>query len=257
MYDKMENRTEVDDAAVMQPNHDTLREVSQSPYIMLEQGLREVFGEDFRLDDQRMQKMLLCHLKINREQNEKLANALEQDPRLAQMLADVLKGKRNAHSAMARYFGRSFMNVREGTPEYEDMLAADEERRSEAFNMAKDRQEYENNLETSRPIIEQFCAQRGYEPSEFLEMVWENLVFPILSGNYSEEVCLALEHAINYEKDVEDAFAAGDVKGRNTSIQRMKEDFGDGMPKGMPSAAPDVEMKPQRRNSLIDSALEA
>ena len=86
--------------------------------------------------------------------------------------------------------------------------------------------------------------------------VWDKLVMPILSGNYTYDVCTALEHAINYEQDVEDAFAAGDIKGRNTNIQRMKENFGDGLPKGMSSAAPDATAK-RRRNPLIEDALQA
>jgi hypothetical protein len=36
----------------------------------------------------------------------------------------------------------------------------------------------------------------------------------------------------------------------------MKEDFGDGLPKGMSSVAPDVQRK-RPRNSLIEKALNA
>lgn len=64
------------------------------------------------------------------------------------------------------------------------------------------------------------------------------------------------DHALTYEKDVEDAFAAGDIKGRNTNIQRMREDFGDGMPKGMSSVAPNIEAR-RKRNSLLEKALNA
>ena len=226
-------------------------------YAILESGLKDIFGEGFDIGNEESQQLLLEHLRLNREQNEKLAVALEKDPRLSQMLADMVKGKRNAHSAVARYFGRNFMNVQEGTPEYEDMLIADEERRQELLNLANDRQLSEQNLEASRSVIEDFCRARGYEPAEFLELAWERLVYPILSGDYNAEVCSALEHAINYEKDIEDAFAAGDIKGRNTSIHRMRTDFGDGMPKGVSSVAPEITPKPRRRNTLIESALEA
>ena len=70
-------------------------------------------------------------------------------------------------------------------------------------------------------------------------------------------MCQALDHAVTYEKDVEDAFAAGNVKGRNTNIRRMQETFGDGMPKGMNSVAPVQQERPDSTNSLIDSALKA
>lgn len=242
--------------AIEQKVVDARGEAVGSPYEKLEYGLKSFFGDDFDISDDVSQEALLEHLFVNREQNERLADALGRDPRLAQMLADMVEGKRNAHSAMARYFGRSMMNFDEGSPEYEEMMQADEERREEVLRIANDRREYERNLEESRGVIESFCRERGYEPAEFMNSVWEKLAMPILSGNYSQEVCVALEHALNYEKDVEDAFAAGDIKGRNTNIQRLKEDFGDGMPKGLSSAAPDTSRK-RRRNSLIEDALNA
>lgn len=218
--------------------------------------LKKFFGEDFDIHDRFSQDLLLQHLRVNREQNEKLTEVLERDPRLAQLLLDVIEGKRNAHSAMARYFGNSFMTFDEESPEYEEIMLADEERKEEMMRLANDRHEYEKNLSESIPVIESYCTGKGYDSSDFMDKVWEKLVFPILAGKYSYDVCVALDHAVTYEKDVEDAFIAGDIKGRNTNIQRMKEEYGDGMPKGMNSVAPDTEMKP-KRNSLIDKALNA
>ena len=148
------------------------------------------------------------------------------------------------------------MDVDEDSPEFEEMMLADEERKEEVMRMANDRKEYEANLQESRPVIEEFCREHGYDPAEFMDNVWDQIVFPIMAGRYTHEVCTALDHALTYDKDVEDAFAAGDIKGRNTSIQRMKQDFGDGLPKGMASAAPVAEPKP-KRNSLIEKALNA
>ena len=172
------------------------------------------------------------------------------------MLVDVVNGKRNAHSAVARYFGRGFVNVDEDSPEFEEMMLADEERKNEIMRLANDRREYEANLEQSMPVIEAFCEAKGYDPSDFLDNVWERLVFPIMAGKYTADVCTALDHAITYEQDVKDAFAAGDIKGRNSNIMRMKEDFGDGLPKGMSSVAPETGRK-RPRNSLIEKALNA
>lgn len=219
-------------------------------------AMKEIFGEDFDINDKMSRDILLYHLRKNIEQNELLANALDRDPRMAQMIADVVDGKRNAHSAMARYFGRSMMHVDEDSPEFEEMVNADEERKSEMMRIAGDRREYEANLAESVPVIEAFCKEHGYEIPDFMERVWERIVFPIMAGKYTTEVCVALDHALNYDKDVQDAFAAGDIKGRNTNIQRMKADFGDGLPKGMNSTAPDIERR-VKRNSLIEKALNA
>lgn len=218
--------------------------------------LKKIFGEDFDISDKFSQELLLQHLKVNKEQNERLAGILERDPRLAQMLMDVINGKRKAHSAMARYFGNSFMMLDEDSPEFEEIMLAEEERKDEMMRLANDRHEYEKNITESVPVIEEFCKSKGYDASEFMDKVWESLVLPILAGKYTNEVCVALDHAITYEKDVEDAFVAGDIKGRNTNIRRMKEEFGDGMPKGISSVAPDTDVK-RKRNSLIDKALNA
>lgn len=220
------------------------------------QKINAFFGGNFDIYDKLSQDLLLRHLQMNREQNERLATMLDRDPRLAQMLVDVIDGKRGAHSAVARYFGRGIMNVDEDSPEFEEIMLADEERKNEVMRLANDRREYEMNLEESMPVIGNFCNERGYDPSEFMENVWERLVFPILSGKYTGDVCTALDHAMTYEQDVEDAFAAGDIKGRNANIRRMKEDLGDGLPKGMSSVAPDMERK-RPRNSLIEKALNA
>lgn len=233
-----------------------LKQDGQNPYASLDNGLKKFFGEEFELADSFSQNMLLQHLRINREQNERLADAMENDPRLAQMLSDMIEGKRNAHSAMARYFGRSVMQIDEDSPEYEEIMLADEERRNEVARLANDRKEYEANLAESIPVIEKFCEEKGYDPSDFMGDVWEKLVFPVLAGHYSYDVCELLDHAVCYEQDVEDAFAAGDIKGRNTSIMRMKEDLGDGLPKGLNSVAPAAEKK-TKRNSLIEKALGA
>ena len=218
--------------------------------------LNVFFGGNFDISDKLSQDLLLRHLELNREQNERLSTMLDSDPRFAQMLADIADGKRGAHSAVARYFGRGFMNIDESNPEFEEIMLAEEERKNELMRLANDRREYETNLEESMPVIEAFCNERGYGPSDFMENVWEQLAFPILAGKYSMEVCTALDHAITYEQDVKDAFAAGDIKGRNSNIMRMKEDFGDGLPKGMSSAAPAPERK-RSRNSLIEKALNA
>lgn len=225
-------------------------------YGRLDSGLKRIFGDEFSIDDPTSQDLLLQYVHMNSEQNERLKEVLERDPRMAQMLLDMIQGKRNAHSAVARYFGRSLMDVDEDSPEFEEMMLADEERKEEVMRMANDRKEYEANLQESRPVIEEFCREHGYDPAEFMDNVWEQIIFPIMAGRYTHEVCTALDHALTYDKDVEDAFAAGDIKGRNTSIQRMKQDFGDGLPKGMASAAPVAEPKP-KRNSLIEKALNA
>ena len=152
--------TPVDRVEALQPVDE--QQTVHNPYFKLETGLKEIFGEEFELSDSLAQDLLLQHLRVNKEQNARLAGAMQRDPRMAQLLADMIEGKRNAHSAVARYFGRSVMEVDENSPEFDEIMLADEERREEVANLANDRREYEENLAESIPVIEQFCVQKGY-----------------------------------------------------------------------------------------------
>ena len=83
----------------------------------------------------------------------------------------------------------------------------------------------------------------NYEINKYSRLLW-----PIAS---------AVLHNVGYEQDVEDAFAAGNIKGRNTNIRRLQEEFGDGLPKGVSSVAPEQNQRRPRENSLLDAALKA
>lgn len=255
-FKKTNNATAENQAVADLTGNAVMQSPKEENYSNFAMELKEFFGEEFDVSDKFSQDLLLQYLRVNKEQNAKLTEVLERDPRLAQLLLDVIEGKRNAHTAMARYFGTSLMAFDEQSPEFEEIMLADNERKDEMARLANDRHEYEKNLSESISLIESFCTSKGYDPSDFMDKVWEKLVFPILAGKYSYDVCVALDHAVTYEQDVEDAFIAGDIKGRNTNIRRMKEEYGDGLPKGINSVAPDTEMRP-KRNSLIDKALNA
>ncbi len=255
-FKKTNNATAENQAVADLTGNAVMQSPKEENYSDFAMELKEFFGEEFDVSDKFSQDLLLQYLRVNKEQNAKLTEVLERDPRLAQLLLDVIEGKRNAHTAMARYFGTSLMAFDEQSPEFEEIMLADNERKDEMARLANDRHEYEKNLSESIPVIESFCTSKGYDSSDFMDKVWEKLVFPILAGKYSYDVCVALDHAVTYEQDVEDAFIAGDIKGRNTNIRRMKEEYGDGLPKGINSVAPDTEMRP-KRNSLIDKALNA
>lgn len=210
------------------------------------------YSED---DDESAAEMLMGYINGNREQRNKLAEAFQQDPRLAQMLADIVNGKRGASNAMVRYFGKDMLTAEEGSPEYDDIQAAEEERKQEMEAMEAGRQEYNNNLEKSMPLVEEWCQEKGYDIEEFLDKVWTSVISPIMSGNYSREICDFLDKGLNYDKDTQDALAAGVVQGRNENINKLKEERGDGLPKGITSVPGNPTQR--KRNSIIESALNA
>lgn len=206
-------------------------------------------------DEEGAADMLYNYINGTREQRNKLADALYDDPRLAQMLADIINGKRGAAGAMTRYFGKDFLNAEEGSQEFYEIVAAEEERKKEQDAAEAGRKEYSDNLEATMPEVEAWCKENGRDVDEFLNGAWDRLISPILSGRYSREVCELIDHGLSYDKDTQDALAAGRVQGRNENINKMREERGDGMPKGITSAPPAEERRKRKRNSTIGAAL--
>lgn len=208
-------------------------------------------------DEETSSESLMKYLNENNEQKSKLAEALRNDPRLAQLLSDIVSGKRNAAGSLARYFGKDYLSAEEGSPEYEDILKAEEERKAEQEASEVSRNEYQANLERSMPEVEAFCKEKGYQVDEFLDNAWNRLIQPVLSGLYSKDVCEFIDKGFTYDKDINDASEAGYVKGRNENIHKMKEERGDGMPKisGSETTSPKVNKK--ETSPLLEAALNA
>ena len=207
-------------------------------------------------DDEEASGQLMGYVQNGRDQRTRMAEALQSDPRLAQVLSDVVSGKRGAAAALARYFGKDAFDVEEGTPEYEEIMQAEEERKQEleAFNVSK--KEYEANLEASMPVIEQWCQKTGVDQEQFMDKIWAEVISPVMAGTYSEAMLELLNNGFNYAQDTQDAMKAGEVKGRNQNINKLREEVGDGLPKAMPATSEQAVNK-KKKNSFIESALGA
>lgn len=204
-------------------------------------------------DEEGAAELLTKYINGNRDQRNRLADALYQEPRLAQALADVINGRRGAAGSLVRYFGKDLLNAEEGTPEYNEIIAAEEERKKEMDAVAASQKEYTSNLEASLPTVEAYCQEIGADVDEFLDKAWQQLIGPILSGNYTREVCQFLDHGLNYDRDTKNAMAAGRVAGRNENINKLREEHGDGMPKGISSSPVNDGSGNKKRARLFDA----
>ena len=233
--------------------------VSQTPNRDKLRGMLSEEIPDYNMDDdEAASEQLMGYINSGRDQRSRMAEALRQDPRLAQVLSDVASGKSGAGAAFARYFGKDALMAEEGTPEYDEIIAAEEERKKEMESFDCSKKEYEANIEKSMPVLEQWCQSKGVNMDEFMDSIWEKVIGPVMAGIYSAEMLDLLDKGINYDKDTMDAMAAGEVKGRNQNINKMREESGDGLPKGMATVAQPQEQAPKKkRNSFIESALGA
>lgn len=227
---------------------------------MLDELLREEMEGYDPEDVEGSSEMLMNYINAGRDSRGRMAEALNKDPRLAQVFADVAGGKRGAADAFVRYFGKDFLSAEEGSPEYEAIAAAEKERKEEMDKISARGKEYETNIAESEPKIKAWAESKGYDMDEFLEKVWEKVVNPIVSGIYTEELLDLLDKGMNYDKDTADAMEAGKVAGRNEKIERMREEReGDGMPKNVGNGTPaeSGKKKENKKMSFLEMALKA
>lgn len=219
----------------------------------LEALLTEVLPEEKRTGD--VEQMALDYIKELRSSNDRIIEAISDDPRAAQMFADIVNGTRKPGAAIARYFGKGFM-ADEGTPEYDEMMAADEEFVNERESAKRTAEEHNAKMLDFLDWLEEQLGEDA--EGERMRRVYNEILIPLLDGVKDETLPGKLKKSLDYDKDVEDAFAAGEVKGRNMNINEMRSKVGDGMPKGLTSQAVPVVEKPKRKvNSLIADALKA
>ena len=102
-----------------------------------------------------------------------------------------------------------------------------------------------------------YCNRMNLNEDVYLVKIEDEFIKPVMEWEASDETFNKLVKAVDYDKDVDDAFEAGEIKGRNTNIHEMRSKPSDGMPSGLSSQAPVVEKPKVRRNPLIADALKA
>lgn len=212
-------------------------------------------GMDAEADIIEVAKAVAEKMKKNEEVNRKLVEAFEKEPRMAQVFLGLLKGEKGAAYNFARLFGKDFADMEEGTPEYEEFMAGENDRLAEVAKAEEAQALLDKNLDESEAVIDRYCEKNRMDAEEFRAKI-DALIMPIMDGVISEETCAALDRAINYDKDTKDAYDAGVIEGRNTNINAMRDDRGDGLPKGLGASVKPLEKK-RVSNPLIADALNA
>lgn len=221
----------------------------------LEAVLRENLPEDKQSED--IDQMALDLITERLEMNERIVGALADDPRAAQAFSDIVNGERKPGAAIVRYFGKSLMDAEEGSPEYEALMKSDEEFFNERDAAKRAREEQNASAVAFFDAFESYLEAQGLDKQKYMDAVYAEVIMPSLELKVDEKLFARLVKAVDYDKDVEDAFSAGEVKGRNTNIHEMRAKVDDGLPKGLSSQAVMVEQPKRKVNSLIAKALNA
>ena len=222
---------------------------------MLEERLMELLPEEERTGDMAQDALRLINRMV--DERDRMVENISDDPRLAQVFADVVSGNRKPDMALARYFGKNLLTAEEGTPEYDELMAADEEYMNERNEIKTRREEQEAGATAFFDAFEEYLEKQGLDREKYMDAVFREVLEPALDLKVDETLFARLVNAVDYNKDVEDAFKAGEVKGRNTNIHEMKGKIGDGLPRALSSQGAPVEQPKRRVNSLIAKALNA
>ena len=221
----------------------------------LEALLNERLPEEKRTGD--VDQMALDWIREKIAMDDRIIEALSDDPGVAQMFADIANGERKAGPAIVRYFGKALLDAEEGTPEYDELIAANEEYNNERESAKRTAEEHNAKMLDFLDWLEEQLGEEEGAEGERMRRVYNEILIPLLDGVKDESLPGKLKKSLDYDKDVEDAFAAGEVKGRNMNINEMRSKVGDGMPKGLNSQAAPVEQPKRKVNSLIAKALNA
>lgn len=224
----------------------------KSAYIDYMSGVNPDFNGE---DEEAMYEDMLSYRKNNDESRRRISDMLSENPQLAQVLSDIANKKRGAGAAFARYFGKDMLNAEEGTPEWDEIQQAEKERNEELLSIRKRGEDYDANIEASKPILDQFGKEYGVNVDEFLDNAYSKIIEPIFLGKYDKDLLIRLKNALDYENDVESSFNAGKAAGRNERIEDMrKANIGDGLPRMGSSAGMQPAQgvkKPIRRGGSV------
>lgn len=221
----------------------------------LETLLNEALPEEKQTGD--VEQMALDYIREMKDMNGRLVEAMSSDPRMAQVFAEVIDGGKAAQ-ALIRHFGRRFFDVEEGTPEYEEMMAADAEYQQGIKDMEMNKAAFDEKARNFFVALDDYCNRMNLNADVYKVRIVDEVLTPALDWVATDDFFGKLVNAVDYDKDVEDAFEAGKVKGRNMNINEMRGKIDDGMPKGLNSQGTPVIEKPKRiANPLIARALNA
>lgn len=164
----------------------------------------------------------------------RLTDMFSKDPRSAQFIADMAKGK-DPWIAVIERLGIDGVTELINDPEKQTQYA--EANKKYIERLAKEKtldEEYKKNLSESMDLLEKIQKQQQI-PDEVMDSAMELMTRTcneVLMGKFTEETVNMALNSVNYTADMENARAEGMVAGRNAKIdEKLKTPRqGDGMP---------------------------
>jgi hypothetical protein len=189
-------------------------------------------AEDEKLSGRILEMMDSNDAKTKKEKE--VLSKLGEDPKMSLMLGALMDGV-PFEVAASRFFDLENL-PKEGEEGFEAMQKARNERIAEAQRSKDWQKTFQENMDKSEVAIDEFAKERGWskeQVNEFLNKATDELFTKVSQGIIDKDTLEKLEKLYNYDEDVESARTAGEVAGRNQTIEtKMKKMEGDGLPEG-------------------------
>ena len=168
----------------------------------------------------------------------KMADLIKSEPELGAMMYEISQGA-SPRVAFIKAFGVDGLEPLEGDEDYDANMTARSERSAKADSRSALDAEIEKNEADSLAAIDSFCSANGVDADGFMEKINEVFV-SVLHKKITPEMLEGFNKMFNYDADVADAKEAGEVEGKNASIDATKakntrKKTGDGLPGGTSS----------------------
>lgn len=167
-----------------------------------------------------------------KENDGKLKDLFSKDPRFAAFMSDAVGGE-SVPTSFAKYFGKDVLDMSGDEEKMAELNEANQEYLNRVAESNKLREDQEKNMEASAQDMSDFKSEKGMADEDFEKFISEcySVIENALMGKIDKSFMEIMYKGLNYEKDLQDAAAAGVVEGRNQKIDSsLKEQVGDGVP---------------------------
>lgn len=194
-----------------------------------------------------------------RTANEKILKAMDNNPEIADLFVSIVNDPSTDPIVyLIGEYGDLFEDAIKD-PANLDKLVAARAKNAEARKSAQEREaEAAKNLTDSLSALDEAVKEAGIDKAKAVEIGQQfyQIMSDAVMDKVSKETWMMMIKALNHDADVAEAKAAGEVKGRNAKIGRMKlkSEFGN-EGDGMPNIVGGRDVKPARPKLNIGGVL--
>ena len=218
-------------------------------------------------NDEEFDGMLADHLEATDARIEKLEGAEKtfrevamNHPELLDMVEDLADDpEMTLAEALYNNVDEEEYLPEEGTPDFERMRNARKARKGRNEEAEAYRKQLAENLATSEEVVKKYFAENevSEEEQKAIGEFIDDLLAGVVENRITADTMAAFRRARNYERDMAEAEAVGQIKGKNAKIdaeRQRKQEETDGLP--APGSAAGVSVKPPVEKTFMDEIVE-